>query len=45
MEKMKLKMGRGSNYQPPISLVILLKPEGVICGSPTGSGEDRDPWE
>lgn len=32
-------------YTPPYVEVFTFKPEGVICGSPNGSGEDRDPWE
>lgn len=32
-------------YAPPTSDTLDVKLEGVVCGSPTGSGEDRDPWE
>lgn len=33
------------NYCPPQTIEIEIKTGGLICGSPNGSGEDRDPWE
>ena len=33
------------SYTPPKSEMLVIVVEGVVCGSPTGSGEDRDEWE
>ena len=32
-------------YLPPQTEEVLVVVEGIVCGSPTGTGENRDPWE